>query len=127
MMNFINLPIYFITFDDVAVVKWLSSENQQYCIPRWLSNFPAALKPFIVLAVVRRHNDTTAEFLFIPYCNYDVNYHGISVTAILKNSSVSRVKICLGVYWTLLMEEVPISHTSVGLQGACFIFLIFPC
>lgn len=106
----------------------MSFENQQYCTPRWLSNFPAALKQFIVLAVVRRPNDTTAKFLFIPYCNYDVNYHGISVTAILKNSTVSRVKICLGVFWTLLREKVPISHTSVGLRGAfLFCFLNCPC
>lgn len=96
----------------------MSSENQQYCTPRWLSDFPAALKPFIVLAVVRRLNDATAKFLFIPFCNYVVNYHGICITAILKNSTVSRVKISLGVYQALLREKVPMSHTSVGLQGA---------
>lgn len=53
----------------LAVVKWVSSYNQQYCTPRWLSDFPAASKPFIVLAVVRRLNDTAAKFLFIPFCN----------------------------------------------------------
>lgn len=107
----------------------MSSENQQYCTPRWLSDFPAALKPFSVLAVVRRLNDTTAKFFFIPFCNCDANYHGICVTAVLKNSIVSRVKICLGVYRTLLREKVPISHTSVGLRGAflLFHFLKFPC
>lgn len=71
MMTFINLPVCFITFDDVAIgcSKVMSSYNQQYCTPRRLSDFPAALKPFIVLALVRRLNDTAAKFLFIPFCN----------------------------------------------------------
>lgn len=74
MMNCINLPLCFITFDDVAVgCSKVSSENQQYCTPRRLSDFLAALKPFVVLAVPRRLNDITAKFLFVPFCNQDVN------------------------------------------------------
>lgn len=70
MMTFINLPICFITFNDVAVgCSKVSSYNQQYCTPRRLSDFPAALTSFIVLAVVRRLNDTAAKLLFIPFCN----------------------------------------------------------
>lgn len=130
MMNFINLSVCLITFDDVAVgcskvsVFWKPEILYTQVAFRLSCCFKA-----IVLAVVRRLNDTTAKFLFIPFCNYDVNYHGICVTAILKNSTVSRVKICLGVYWTLLREKVPISHTSVGLQSAflLFHFLNFPC
>lgn len=97
----------------------MSSENQNHCTHRRLSEFPATVKPFIVQSVVRTLNDTTAKFLFILFCTQDVNYHGICVTTILKNSTISRV-ICL-----LRCVSEPLEGEGSCFTHHCWGFLLF--